>query len=116
QALERIIHMFPVEHKDEICIRLSSCLQGVIAQLLIPSADGINQILASEVLVSNSAVRHIVRENKLFQLSSTMQTGQQFNMHTFEKSLDELFTKGLISGNTLTVYLQDIASKRADVT
>lgn len=114
QALERIIHMFPIEHKDEICIRLSSCLQGVIAQMLLPSSDGINQILATEVLVSNSAVKHIIRDNKLFQLSSTMQTGQQFNMHTFEKSIDELFTKGQISGNTLTLYLQDVASKRAE--
>ncbi|MFH1621767.1 MAG: PilT/PilU family type 4a pilus ATPase [Candidatus Omnitrophota bacterium] len=116
QALERIIHMFPVEHKDEICIRLSSCLQGVIAQLLLPSSDAISQILATEVLVSNSAVKHIIRENKIFQLPSIMQTGQQFNMHTFEKSIDDLFTKGQISGNTLTIYLQDVASERAEGT
>lgn len=116
QALERIVHMFPVEHKDEICIRLSSCLQGVIAQLLLPSSDSVTQILATEVIVSTNAVKHIVRGNKLFQLASIIQTGSQFNMHTFEKALDGLFAKGLITGNTLTTYLQDIASKRTQVT
>ncbi|MBL7130321.1 MAG: PilT/PilU family type 4a pilus ATPase [Candidatus Omnitrophica bacterium] len=114
QALERVVHMFPIEHKDEVCIRLSSCLQGVIAQLLLPCSDGVSQVLATEVLVSNSAVKHIIRENKLFQLLSTMQTGSQFKMHTFEKSIDDLFTKGQIGGNTLTINLQDIASKRTE--
>ncbi len=115
QALERIVHMFPVEHKDEICIRLSGCLQGVVSQLLLPCSDGVSQVLATEVLVSNNAIKHIIRENKLYQLPSVMQTGSQFKMHTFEKSIDDLFTKGQIDGSTLTLYLQDVASKRSDV-
>jgi len=114
QALERIIHMFPVEHKDEICIRLSTSLQGVIAQLLLPAVDGVNQVMATEILIANNAVRHIVRENKLNQLQSTMETGGQLNMHTFEKSIDELFTKGQISGDTMTNYLLEIAARRGD--
>ena len=114
QALERIIHMFPVEHKDEICIRLSTSLQGVIAQLLLPAVDGVNQVMATEILIANNAVRHIIRENKLNQLQSTMETGGQLNMHTFEKSIDELFTKGQVSGDTMTNYLLEIAARRGD--
>ena len=114
QALERIIHMFPVEHKDEVCIRLSACLQGVVAQLLLPAADGIKQVLSTEVLVSNNAVKHIIRENKLHQLPSVMQTGGQLKMHTFEKSIDQLFTKGQISGDTMTTYLLEIAARRGE--
>lgn len=114
QALERIIHMFPVEHKDEICIRLSTCLQGVIAQLLLPSVDGVSQVMATEILIANNAVRHIVRENKLHQLQSVMETGGQMKMHTFEKSVDELFTKGQISGDTMTNFLLEIAARRGD--
>ncbi len=114
QALERIIHMFPVEHKDEICIRLSTSLQGVIGQMLLPAIDGVHQVMATEVLVANNAVRHLVRENKLNQLSSVMQTGGQLKMHTFEKSIDAMFTKGLISGDTMTAFLLDVASRRGD--
>jgi len=114
QALERVIHMFPVEHKDEICIRLSSCLQGVISQILLPSTDGKKQVLATETLTTNHAVKHLIRENRLNQLMSVIEGGSQYHMHTLEKSLDELFTKGLISVGTLTQFKQDIASKRGE--
>ncbi len=114
QALERIIHMFPVEHKDEICIRLSTVLQGVVGQMLLPAVDGVSQAMATEILVSNNAVRHIVRENKLHQLSSVMQTGGQLKMYTFEKSIDMLFTKGLISGDTMTACLLEVASRKGE--
>lgn len=114
QTLERIIHMFPVEHKEEVLTRLASCLRGVISQMLLPCSDGINQVLATEIVVANNAVKHLIRENKLFQLASVIQTGSGLHMHSFEKSLDQMFTKGLISGNTMAVYLKDIVSKRGD--
>jgi len=77
---------------------LSFVLEGVICQALIPKANGTGRVLASEVMVPNAAIRNLIREDKIHQIYSTMQSGQsKFGMQTFNQSLATLYLKKQIS-------------------
>jgi len=97
QTVERVIDVFPPHQQDQIRIQLANTLLGIISQQLIPRADGNGRVLACEVLMANSAVRNLIRDNKAFQLNTVMQTGGNLGMITMEKSLKSFFDRGLIS-------------------
>lgn len=97
QTVERIIDVFPPHQQDQIRIQLANTLLGIISQQLIPRADGSGRVLACEVLIANSAVRNLIRDNKAFQLHTVMQTGSALGMITMEKSLKSFLDRGLIS-------------------
>ncbi len=97
QTVERVIDVFPPHQQEQIRVQLANTLLGIISQQLVPRADGKGRILACEVLMANSAVRNLIRENKAYQLSSVMQTGAALGMITMEKSLKIFVERGLIS-------------------
>jgi len=97
QTVERIIDVFPPHQQDQIRIQLANTLLGIISQQLIPRADGNGRVLACEVLMANSAVRNLIRDNKAFQLNTVMQTGGNLGMITMEKSMKSFLDRGLIS-------------------
>ena len=97
QTVERVVDVFPPHQQDQIRIQLANTLLGIISQQLIPRADGKGRILACEVLVANSAVRNLIRDNKTFQLNTVMQTGINLGMITMEKSLKSFLDRGLIT-------------------
>ncbi|RMG01098.1 MAG: type IV pilus twitching motility protein PilT [Nitrospirae bacterium] len=98
QTINRIIDVFPPHQQDQVRVQLSFVLEGIIAQQLIARKDGKGRTLAVEILVPNPAIRNLIREDKVHQIYSMMQTGQaQFGMQTMNQSLYELYTKGLIS-------------------
>ena len=97
QTVERIIDVFPPHQQEQIRVQLANTLLGIISQQLVPRADGSGRVLASEVLMANSAVRNLIRENKAHQLNSVMQTGAALGMITMEKSLKTFVERGLIS-------------------
>ncbi len=98
QTINRIIDVFPPHQQDQVRVQLSFVLEGIIAQQLIPRKDGRGRVLAVEVLVPNPAIRNLIREDKVHQLYSMMQTGQaKFGMQTMNQSLFELYSRGLIS-------------------
>lgn len=97
QTVERVIDVFPPHQQDQIRIQLANTLLGIISQQLIPRADGSGRVLACEVLVANTAVRNLIRDNKAFQLHTVMQTGSNMGMITMEKSLKSFLDRGLIS-------------------
>lgn len=97
QTVERIVDVFPPHQQDQIRVQLANTLLGIISQQLIPRVDGEGRVLACEVLIANSAVRNLVRDNKAHQLSSVMQTGAALGMMTMEKSLKTFLERGLIS-------------------
>jgi twitching motility protein PilT len=98
QTMNRIIDVFPPHQQEQIRVQLSFVLEGILAQQLIPKKSGAGRVLAVEVLVPNPAIRNLIREDKIHQIYSMMQTGQaKFGMQTMNQSLFDLYSKRLIS-------------------
>ncbi|PYT34412.1 MAG: type IV pili twitching motility protein PilT [Acidobacteria bacterium] len=103
QTINRIIDVFPAHQQSQIRAQLSFVMEGILCQALLPKASGKGRCLAMEILIPNSAIRNLVREDKIHQIYSMMQTGQsQFGMQTFNQSLASLYFKKQI---TLTTAL-----------
>ncbi len=98
QTINRIIDVFPAHQQSQIRAQLSFVLEGILCQSLLPRANGHGRTLALEILVPNSAIRNLIREDKVHQIYSAMQTGQtQFGMQTFNQSLATLYYKKQIT-------------------
>jgi twitching motility protein PilT len=98
QSINRIIDVFPSHAQTQVRAVLSFVLEGVITQSLIPRATGSGRVLCAEVMVPNSAIRNLIREDKLHQIYSQMQIGQsKFGMQTMNQSLCDLYIKKQIS-------------------
>jgi twitching motility protein PilT len=98
QTINRIIDVFPPYQQTQIRAQLSFVLEGVMTQNLIPRSNGAGRVLALEVMVPNAAIRNLIREDKIHQIYSQMQVGQQkFGMQTFNQSLCQLIQKGLVT-------------------
>src|SRR5256884_2985150 len=100
-TINRIIDVFPSEQQAQVRAQLSLTLEGILCQSLLPRADGRSRVLAMEILIPNSAIRNLIREDKVHQIYSMMQTGQDIHgMQTFNQSLASLFRKRQISRDT----------------
>ena len=97
QAIDRIIDVFPAHQQQQIMVQLSSCMQGVVAQQLLPRKDGRGRIAAVEVMIGTPAVRACIREHRTQQLPTMIQTGTQFGMISMDKSIKNLYMGGLIT-------------------
>ncbi|HKQ96941.1 MAG TPA: type IV pilus twitching motility protein PilT [Candidatus Polarisedimenticolia bacterium] len=101
QTINRIIDVFPAHQQSQIRAQLSFVLEGIMCQTLLPKASGKGRALAMEILVPNSAIRNLIREDKIHQIYSMMQTGQaQFGMQTFNQSLASCYFKKQIALTT----------------
>src|SRR5437588_3202304 len=97
-TINRIIDVFPSMQQSQVRAQLSLTLEGILCQTLLPKADGRGRALAMEILVPNSAIRNLIREDKVHQIYSMMQTGQDIHgMQTFNQSLATLFHKRQIT-------------------
>jgi twitching motility protein PilT len=97
QTIERIIDVFPPYQQQQVRLQLADSLQGVLSQLLLPTASGRGRVLTTEVMVATPAIRNLIREQEIEQIPTLMQTGSQFGMKTMDKSLKELFQQGMIT-------------------
>jgi twitching motility protein PilT len=98
QTINRIIDVFPAHQQSQIRAQLSFVLEGILCQALLPRASGQGRVLAMEILVPNPAIRNLIREDKVHQIYSVMQTGQsKFGMQTFNQSLATLYFKKQIT-------------------
>jgi len=98
QTINRIIDVFPPHQQTQVRAQLSFVLQGVLTQLLLPRYNAPGRVLALEVMVPNPAIRNLIRENKVHQIYSQMQVGQDtFGMQTLNQSLYSLYARRLIS-------------------
>jgi twitching motility protein PilT len=105
QTINRIIDVFPAHQQPQVRAQLSLVLEGVLCQALIPKASGKGRVLGLEVMVPNPAIRNLIREDKIHQIYSSMQTGQlKFGMQTFNQSLSELILKGEITQDVAMGY------------
>src|SRR5262249_42010915 len=97
-SINLIIDIFPAHQQARIRTQLSMVLEGIVTQALLPKANGQGRCLAMEILVPNAAIRNLVREDKIHQVYSMMQTGQdKYGMQTFNQSLVSLYFKKQIT-------------------
>jgi twitching motility protein PilT len=98
QSINRIIDVFPPHQQSQVRAQLSFVLEGVISQLLLPRAGAPGRVLAQEVMVPNAAIRNLIREDKVHQIYTQMQVGQQkHGMQTLNQSLYSLYARRLIT-------------------
>jgi len=97
KTIDRIIDVFPAAEKDMIRAMLSESLKAVISQSLLKTADGKSRVAAHEIMLGNPAIRNLIRENKLAQMVSVMQTGQREGMQTLDMCLQDLVRKRKIT-------------------
>jgi twitching motility protein PilT len=97
QTIDRIIDVFPAEQQGQIRAMLSVALQGIMTQMLLPTADGAGRCVATEVLVPTPAVRNLIREAKTHQIYSVLQTGASHGMQTMDASLAQLVRAGKVN-------------------
>jgi twitching motility protein PilT len=107
QTVDRVIDVFPPHQQQHVRVMLSAALQGIIAQQLLPTADGSGRVAAVEILIPTPAVRNLIREGKTHQIYSAIQTGGEHGMQTMDAALTELVHAGKIT--------RDVARRRASV-
>ncbi len=105
QTVDRIVNMFPPEHATSVCQQLASCLTGIMFQTLVPTKSG-GLIAATELLVSNTAVRTLIREGRAAQIGFTIQTGSNIGMYTLESCFRRLVQTGVVEDAVANEYLK----------
>jgi twitching motility protein PilT len=111
QAIDRLVDAFPSGEKEGVRALFAECLIAVLAQTLCPAIKGGGRVAAHEIMVGTPAVRNLIREGKVSQLYSLLQTGQAVGMQTLDQSLSLLYQSGKISGQTvrdLSKYPQNL--------
>src|SRR5437763_1135998 len=96
-TIDRIIDVFSAEQQEQVRTQLASTLQGVVTQALLPTADGTSRVPALEILFPDDAVRNLIRQGKVEQIYSVMQTGTAKGMQTMEQCLAELILRGIVT-------------------
>ncbi|MDP2825082.1 MAG: type IV pilus twitching motility protein PilT [Sulfuritalea sp.] len=97
KTIDRIIDVFPAAEKEMIRAMLSESLRAVISQTLCKTMDGAGRVAAHEIMVGTPAIRNLIREAKVAQMYSAIQTGQQFGMQTLDQNLQDLVKRKIIS-------------------
>jgi len=101
ETINRIIDVFPSNQQAQVRTQLSFVLQGILCQALLPTRDGKGRCLTVEIMIPNAAIRNLIREDKIHQLYSVMQTGQSGSgMQTFNQSLADLYLRGKLDMET----------------
>jgi twitching motility protein PilT len=97
KTVDRIVDVFPAAEKDMVRAMLSESLVAVISQTLCKLKDGSGRVAAHEIMLGNSAIRNLIRENKIAQMYSSIQTGQGQGMQTLDQNLTDLVRRNIIS-------------------
>jgi len=108
QTIERILDVFPPYQQHQVRLQLAGALQGVISQQLVARAGGKGRVMAAEIMIATPGVRNMIREQASGQLLTAIQTGAQYGMKTMDKSLKELYEKGMITYETAITYAHNI--------
>lgn len=97
KTIDRVIDVFPPHQQQQVRVQLSSVLQAIISQQLLPKAMDTGRVGAFEVMVATPAIRNLIREDKIHQIDTAIQTGGKLQMQTMDSALINLFKRGLIS-------------------
>jgi twitching motility protein PilT len=96
-TVDRLIDVFPAAQQEQIRVQIASTIQGVVTQTLVPTLDGGGRVAACEILLPDDAVRNLIRQGKVEQIYSVMQTGSNKGMQTLEQAFVDLVRRGVIS-------------------
>jgi twitching motility protein PilT len=99
KTIDRIIDVFPADEKEMVRAMLSESLRAVISQTLLKTKDGSGRVAAHEVMIGTPAIRNLIREAKVAQMYSAIQTGQSYGMQTLDQNLTELVRRNLVSSD-----------------
>ncbi|MFN7038358.1 MAG: type IV pilus twitching motility protein PilT [Alphaproteobacteria bacterium] len=116
QTVDRIIDVFPSEEKEMVRTMLSNSIEGIISQKLIKKADGSGRVAAYEVLIANSAIRNLIKEGKIAQITSLMQINSQSGMKIMKDSIFELVDKGVITADSAKSALNTTEQDKGQLT
>ena len=108
KTVDRIIDVFPTTQQPQIRTMLSESLRGVIAQQLLRRADGEGRTAAVEVMISNQAIKNLIREGKSYQIFSVMQTAKGVGMQTMENHIKRLVEEGIVTSEEGALYRNEI--------
>jgi twitching motility protein PilT len=103
-AVERLVNFFPPEHAASMRQQLSSCLLGVLFQVLLPNKKEGGRIAATELLLNNTAVKNLIREGRYNLMANVLQTGRSQGMHTLKDSLNKLYDQKIIDYEVVTSF------------
>lgn len=104
KTIDRVVDVFPAAEKEMVRVMLSESLKAVISQLLIKKKDDSGRVAAHEIMIVNSAIKNLVRENKVSQINTSIQTGQQYGMQTMDQALLRLVKNGDITADAASAY------------
>ncbi|KAA3649174.1 MAG: type IV pilus twitching motility protein PilT [Proteobacteria bacterium] len=107
KTIDRIVDVFPAEEKDMVRAMLSESLRAVIAQTLLKTKDGKGRVAAHEIMIGTPAIRNLIRENKIAQMYSAIQTGQNVGMQTLDQCLADLVRRNLVSSAEARIRAQN---------
>ncbi|UCV14861.1 type IV pilus twitching motility protein PilT [Quatrionicoccus australiensis] len=99
KTVDRIVDVFPAAEKEMVRSMLSESLRAVISQTLLKTKDGTGRVAAHEILIGTPAIRNLIRENKVAQMYSAIQTGQNFGMQTLDQNLLDMVRRNIVSSN-----------------
>jgi twitching motility protein PilT len=96
-TVDRLIDVFPAAQQEQVRVQIASTIQGIVTQTLVPTLDGSGRVAACEILLPDDAVRNLIRQGKVEQIYSVMQTGTNKGMQTLEQAFVDLVRRGVIS-------------------
>ncbi|HXZ53633.1 MAG TPA: twitching motility protein PilT, partial [Burkholderiales bacterium] len=97
KTIDRVVDVFPAAEKEMVRAMLSESLRAVISQTLLKTKDGSGRVAAHEIMLGTPAIRNLIRENKIAQMYSAIQTGAQLGMQTLDQNLQELIRRNVVS-------------------
>jgi twitching motility protein PilT len=113
RTIGRVLDVFPPKEQPQIRAMLSESLRGICSQLLLPSVDGQEVVLACEILMNTPAIGHLIREEKVHQIRGLMQTGKQHGMILMDESLIRLAREGRIEKDVAISWADEVKTVRS---
>ncbi|HEX7862212.1 MAG TPA: type IV pilus twitching motility protein PilT [Verrucomicrobiae bacterium] len=110
KTIDRIVNAFPTNQQEQIRIQLSTVLQAVISQLLLPRSDKPGRVAIFEIMINTPSISALIRDNKTFRINSDIQTGAKYGMVTLDSFLLDKYNAGLISQHEVITKAQDPSS------
>ena len=107
KTIDRIVNAFPTNQQEQIRIQLSTVLQAVISQLLLPRSDKPGRVAIFEIMINTPSISALIRDNKTFRINSDIQTGAKYGMVTLDSFLLEKYMAGMISQHEVITKAQD---------
>jgi twitching motility protein PilT len=110
KTIDRIVNAFPTSQQEQIRIQLSTVLQAVVSQLLIPRIDKPGRVAIFEIMINTPSIAALIRDNKTFRINSDIQTGAKYGMVTLDSFLVDKYLLGMISQEEVITKAQDPAT------